>query len=451
MLYQILKFLMKITVSVFFRSISIRNKNLIPKEGPLMIVANHPSTFMDPIVIATMLDRKLYFLAKGALFKSKIAKWLLPKFNMIPVYRKQDDPSQMTKNEESFEKCYEYLEQGCAILIFPEGTSITERKLRPIKSGAARIVLGAEQKNNFELGIKVITIGLNYTNPHRFNKDLFINIDLPIDTKDFKQEYILDSFKGSKSLTETIRAKLEKLIIDIQDSNTDKLVANIELLYKYKLEAENGIKITDMEDSFNLTKNIVASVNHYVETDPARAKNMEFRISEFLNNLKTIDLKDEYLEEIKSTKSLTFNAIKSIIISIIGLPFYLFGLINNYLPFEIPGWIARKTSKTPEFIGAIGMVGGMFTFLIFYTIQILLVWKFTSSSLFTFLYALSLPITGLFAYWYYYTILKIKARWTMVNLFLTRSVLISNLIYEREQIIIELDKAKEDYLKFKAG
>jgi hypothetical protein len=67
------------------------------------------------------------------------------------------------------------------------------------------------------------------------------------------------------------------------------------------------------------------------------------------------------------------------------------------------------------------------------------------------LYALSLPITGLFAYWYYFTILKIKARWTMVNLFLTRSVLISNLIYEREQIIIELDRAKEDYLKFKAG
>ena len=39
----------------------------------------------------------------------------------------------------------------------------------------------------------------------------------------------------------------------------------------------------------------------------------------------------------------------------------------------------------------------------------------------------------------------------MVNLFLTRSVLISNLIYEREQIIIDLDRAKEDYLKFKAG
>jgi glycerol-3-phosphate O-acyltransferase/dihydroxyacetone phosphate acyltransferase len=122
-------------------------------------------------------------LAKGELFKGKLAQWMLPKLNMIPVYRKQDDPNQMDKNAATFEKCFEHLERGGAILMFPEGTSITERKLRPIKTGAARIVLGAEERNDFNLGVKVITIGLNYENPHRFNRTLFVNIDKAIDVK----------------------------------------------------------------------------------------------------------------------------------------------------------------------------------------------------------------------------------------------------------------------------
>lgn len=65
MLYAILRFLFKITGRVFFSNITIRNKELIPRSGPLIVVANHPSAFMDPIVIATIFERNLYFLGKG--------------------------------------------------------------------------------------------------------------------------------------------------------------------------------------------------------------------------------------------------------------------------------------------------------------------------------------------------------------------------------------------------
>lgn len=161
MLYSLLKVLMRITVRVFFRNVTVRNMELIPKSGPLLVLANHPSTFMDPILIASMLKRKVYFLAKGELFKGSFLTWLFSRLNMIPVYRKQDDPSQMNKNKDTFVKCFEHLEKGGAILMFPEGTSITERKLRPIKTGAARIVLGAEARNDFKLGIQIFNIGLN--------------------------------------------------------------------------------------------------------------------------------------------------------------------------------------------------------------------------------------------------------------------------------------------------
>lgn len=449
MLYSILRFLMKITSGVFFRSITVRNKELIPDKGPLMVLANHPSTFMDPIVIATMLNRDVYFLAKGELFRGKFAKWMLPKLNMIPVYRKQDDPSQMNKNEDTFNKCYEHLEKGGAILMFPEGTSITERKLREIKTGAARIALGAEAKNNFKLNTKIITIGLNYVDPHKFNRDLYINIDSPINVIDYKEEYQNDTYKGAESLTDTIRLNLEKLIIAINDKQADDLVTNIEMLYKNKISKDLGIAEKDKQADFELTKNMVEIVNYFLQNDPLRAEKMKIRINEYLYNLEQLGLNDSDLQQNQQNKSLIGGGIKSFFTIILGFPVYVYGLINNYLPFEIPGWIADRTIKSIEFRGAIGMATGMFTFLLFYTLQIILVWKLTHLFWVTVLFAVSMPLSGLFAYWYYHTVGKIRAKWILIKVFYKKSTLISALITEREQIISEFDKAREEYVNKK--
>ena len=448
MLYSILRALLQITTRVFFRSVAVRNKELIPAKGPLMVLANHPSTFMDPIVLATILNRKVYFLAKGELFKSPFAKWLLPKLFMIPVYRKQDDPSQMSKNEETFKKCYEHLEKGGAILMFPEGISITERKLRPIKTGASRIVLGAEARNNFQLGVHIVNIGLNYDNPHKFNNNLFVNIHSPIRVADYKEVYEHDTFAGAKELTDEITRQLEKLIVAFEDDRTDELVKDIETLYKHKLTKEMQISKHIGDTEFIVTKNIVDSVNYFIKNDSERVETMRSRIKDYFTHLNNIGLKDVDIAPDRENKSFIANSFLSLFIIILGAPIYLYGLINNILPFEIPGKVARKISKSIEFVGAIGMVGGMFTFLIFYTIQIILCWKFTHIQWLTLAYSISLPLSGLFAYWYFHTVKKIRTKWMLMMLFYKKSVIISNLITEREQIIAEFDKARKDYADY---
>lgn len=438
---------MRTTVRIFFRSITISNKKAIPEKGPLLVLANHPSTFLDPIVIASLLDRKVFFLAKGELFKSKFAKWFFPKLRMIPVYRKQDDPSQMSKNQDTFKKCFEHLEKGGAILMFPEGISITERKLRPIKTGAARIVLGAEANNDFSLNSSIICVGLNYANPHRFNRDLFINIDHPISVVDYKKEYETDSFKAAENLTEEIRKHLEKLVIAIEDDKTDKLVENIETLYKYKLTKESGASKNDMVADFSLTKNIVESVRYFSVAQPERVNSLRKRIDEYFNNLILLGIKDIDIARSKKSRNFFSNSVSAILTIVLGFPFYLYGLINNILPFEIPGWIANKVSKSIEFRGPIGMVGGMFTFIIFYSIQITLVWKFSHNQLYTLLYGISLPLSGIFGYWYYLVVSKIRNKWMLVSLFYKKNTVISSLITEREELIAEFDKAKNEYVQ----
>ncbi len=437
---------MKITVRTFFRSIVIRNKEVIPAKGPLLVLANHPSTFMDPIVIATILNREVYFLGKGQLFKSKLAKWLLPKFNIIPVYRKQDDPSQMSKNQETFEKCFQHLEKGGAILMFPEGISITERKLRPIKTGAARIVLGAEEKNNFQLGVHIVNIGLNYSDPHKFNRDLFINIHKPITVANYKAEYTTDTFKGAQSLTAEITKQLENLIIAIEDKQTDELVQNIETLYKSHLSEQRGITENQKDEQFIITKNIIATVNYFLIHDPKKVETLRNRINQYFKNLAQLSLQDFDIAPDTKSKSFITNALKALLIITLGAPIFLYGLVNNYLPFQIPGILAKKISKEKEFKGAISMVGGFFTFIIFYTAQIITIYKLTHNQTLTIAYAISLPLTGIFAYWYQTTVNQIRTKWMLIILFYKKSTFISQLITERQQLISEFDKAKNEFI-----
>ena len=445
MLISILKFLMRLTTIGFFKKITVRNKEIIPKDGPLMILANHPSTFMDPIVISTILKREVFYLAKGELFKGKFANWMLPKLNMIPVYRKQDDPKQMDKNAATFEKCFEHLERGGAILMFPEGTSITERKLRPIKTGAARIVLGAEERNDFNLGVKVITIGLNYENPHRFNRTLFVNIDEPIEVRDFKEDYQKDNFAGCEKLTEQIRQQLESLIISIYDNQINDLEAAVEHLYQSKLSKDLGISKKDNAAKFVLSKNITKSVAYFIEHKPVFAQEMHKRINDYLININRLGLTDNDLNKDTKSKSIFSHTIKAFLTIVLGFPLYIYGLINNYLPFEIPGLIAEKTIKQLEYRGPVAMVTGTFTFLIFYSLQIMMVWKFSHHILITLGYAISLPLSGLFAYWYYHEMKRIKANWILLLIFYKKSAIISKLMSERESIISIFDEAKKEY------
>jgi MFS family permease len=169
------------------------------------------------------------------------------------------------------------------------------------------------------------------------------------------------------------------------------------------------------------------------------------RINGYLNKLYQLGLRDTDINQNQQTDSFIASNLKALTILILGFPIYIYGLINNFLPFEIPSLLAKKISKSIEYRGAIMMVGGLFTFLIFYTAQIVFVWKYTYIQWITIFYGVSLPVTGLFCYWYFHTVNKMRTKWMLMMLFYKKSVLISNLITEREKIIADLDKIKKKY------
>lgn len=164
---------------------------------------------MDPIVVAIFLKRNVHFLARGESFKNPLMAKLLGKLSVIPIYRKEYSPDEVHKNDEIFRYCFTKLEQNEALVIFPEGASQTKPVLLPLKTGAARIALGAEAKNNFNLGVTLIPVGINYTNPHHFQGKLFLNFGHPILASDYKDEYTIDFLWRLTILLNTLKMNLK--------------------------------------------------------------------------------------------------------------------------------------------------------------------------------------------------------------------------------------------------
>jgi hypothetical protein len=142
---QLLKLFIQAGLWLFCHKIYQKNKTLVSTNGPLLIIANHPNSFLDALVIGSFYNRRVYFLARGDAFKKPIHRFLLESLNMIPVYRLREGKEFLHLNDYAFTKSIQLLSQGEAVLIFIEGICLNTNKLQPFKKGTARIVEGIQK------------------------------------------------------------------------------------------------------------------------------------------------------------------------------------------------------------------------------------------------------------------------------------------------------------------
>lgn len=443
MLYNFFWLLFRITFRFFFREVVIHNRERIPPRGPLLICANHPGALLDPLVIAVLLGRRVHFLAKAVAFKSKFAQWLLPKLNMIPIYRKQDDPSQTHRNEETFVKCYEQLAKGAAILIFPEGISITERKLRELKTGAARIALGAEEAHNYALDVHILSVGLNYDDPHTFGRDILIQVAEPIRVSDYTGQWKTDKFAAADALTEEIRRRLEAQIIHIENNEDDRFVHQLERLHGGELSRKLNLPPDSAYNEFRLTQRLASVVQWFRQHDNARLNELRSGMSSYFWKLEALGLNDKALRgtEVKPIH----RRFVQLLAVLAGFPFYVCGLLLNLLPFFIAHKLSQSLVKQREFQGAVGVVTGAILFLFWYAGWSMLLYNVWGNGwLAAALVLVAIPL-GLFAWYYHLQIRELLKRHLLSSLFKRRRVMIVELVRQREELIRQLNAAEAYY------
>ncbi|WP_250632952.1 lysophospholipid acyltransferase family protein [Rhodoflexus caldus] len=403
LLYQFLRFIFLIAIRAFFGRISLSGLEHVPKKGALIIAANHPSTFLDPIVVAVWLRRPVYFLANGGVFTSPFVKWLFRQLFMIPIYRQQDSADASQKNEQTFSACFELLAEGGALMIFPEGTSEDRRELRPLKTGTARIALGALAHLPPEQDVRIVCAGINYTNPRRFQSLLKLTYAPPISARAFA-----NNPNGIQALTQEMANRLRPMLVITPNKEADRLTRQIEEMYGNQLRKELGLDPLHTDSVFTLAQEIAAGVDALLKENPNGIRQFQEDLTRYLADLRQHQISPRVFSNIlehtpqKNEGRLVHIHPFERLALIAGFPFYLYSELHNRIPYRLPGWLAIRLTQETVYRAPINLVLGIFTFGLFYPLYGWLFAHFISDTWWqVLLYLISLPVSGYYAFRYY--------------------------------------------------
>ncbi|OAV45510.1 1-acyl-sn-glycerol-3-phosphate acyltransferase [Lewinella sp. 4G2] len=214
LLYQVVKPVAGYVLRRFYRNIDITGLEHIPRKGAVILAANHPTAFIEPCLLACFQPRQLHFLARGDLYKNKLATFALRTLNILPVYRIQDGGfGKLRNNFETFDDCFRVLGDGKAIMILAEGSCVHEKKLRPLRKGTARIALGALEADPTLSEVHIVPVGVNFTAPDRLRSTVMIRCGEPIKASKWLQDYLSNPTPALTNLTRHLRQRLSPLVV----------------------------------------------------------------------------------------------------------------------------------------------------------------------------------------------------------------------------------------------
>jgi len=123
----------------------------IPREGPVILAANHISN-ADPVIIGAWLTphlgRRIHWLGKREMFEWPVVGWIARNGGVVPVDRGGADV-------EAFRMATRVLEAGGVLMVFPEGTRSPSGELQAPKDGLAMLAL--------RTGATIVPIGVSNT------------------------------------------------------------------------------------------------------------------------------------------------------------------------------------------------------------------------------------------------------------------------------------------------
>jgi 1-acyl-sn-glycerol-3-phosphate acyltransferase len=306
--YNFIRLLIKIGLFFYSKRIKVSGKNNIPKKGAVLFAINHPNGLIDPLIATTNIKRDNYYLVRAASFKKPLVKKILGSLNLMPIYRMRDGASQLGKNQEIFESCFDIFKRGETLMIFPEGSHNKKRTIRPLSKGFTRIVFGALQKYP-DLDIKIIPVGLTYQNVSYYPTKVSLNFGKPISANDF---YHPEKPNNSViQLKNEVNLQLQKLSVHIKDDeNYESTLAKLN-------DAQVDFTNVDMVNKMILSGNI------------------------------------------PEKKTAKLNLLKPL--------FYLI-IVNSFIPFLIWKKVSKKIDET-EFIDTFRFTFNKVTLPLFYSIQ----------------------------------------------------------------------------------
>lgn len=361
-------------------------------------VANHPASFMDPLVIAALRRPIVFFMTRSDVF-TPISKPFLWACQMLPIYRQLDGGDTKSQNKEVFKRATNVLKSKRSLLIFGEGFTddVFIRRLKPVKKGAAKIGFQALDDTNWSKKIYMAGVGSNYSMPNQMRSDLLIATSEKFCLNDYKELYDENPNKAITEVTRRLETLMREQITHIEDKEQSQFHEQMMMLTRKGMNPDSFDKSIPLENRWKYSKALAHWLNaRDVENDP-EIVGVKKEVRGYFDLLKRMKLEDKYVYWKQTNPS--GSRAKEIFWLIVLFPFTLLGLLHLGAVYYFVKRFAEKSFKRRVFWASVKMILGKIIGGLINIPVIFLFYHFVYESwALAFLYYALIGIFGLMAY-----------------------------------------------------
>ena len=363
-----------LVLRIFFRRLAVTGSENVPRTGPVLLVVNHPNSLVDPLLVLGLAPRRVVFLAKEPLFRIPIIGTLTRAMGSIPVYRRMDG-ADTSQNRKTFEKVWQELARGGAIALFPEGTSHSDPKMRPFKTGTARMALGAASLNPGP-AVQIVPGGLYYTAKVRFRSSALLCFGAPITVQSeplgADGEPVPESVRA---LTARLEDALGAVTIQADEEEAVKLVTRAERIFSSA--SGPGTRDRDLKRQFEIRQRLLRGYTQLRTQIPERIATLEGMLTRYDAELTAAGMAPENLLESRLTIGMVVkNASIAIATLAMLAPLAIVGIAVNIVPYQllIP-LITRVVKVERDVLATTKIFAALAAFPVVWTVFSFFVWK----------------------------------------------------------------------------
>lgn len=334
-------------VRVFYR---FRTHGSPPPGGPVLFVANHPNSIVDAIVVAAAVGRPIRFLAKATLFDEPGLGALIRAGGAIPVYRRQDDPALTDRNAQVFEAVHDALAAGNAVGIFPEGLSHSELSLARLRTGAARIALGAAERRGIHFPLVPVGIVATRKQTFRSRCAAVVGDAVPWDDLSGRPESDVDAVR---ELTERIERGLRSVTVNFETLEDRRVIECAEAIFS----AEQGLD-SSPQTRMRRLREASETLARLRARQPATVERLFTEIENFAWTLDVLGIRPRDLDGSAPLHSKAGWFLRVFGLLLVGGPVAAAGLIVFFLPYRITDWVATRPQIRLERQSTWKLLGG---------------------------------------------------------------------------------------------
>jgi hypothetical protein len=206
----------------------------------------------------------------------------------------------------------------------------------------------------------------------------------PIRVADWQEAYGKDKIQATKDLTQHLEDQTRRLLIDTTDDEQDQLLHRLELLQKHDQPLSTAAH-------YERTQELLGKLKDLAVNQPAVYQELLAQAKDYYTRLKSHGQTERGLSQ-RNTMLWTPQVL-------LGWPLWLYGRLNNFLPYEVPRLVARKLSLYEGYLSTVKILTGVFTFPLFYWLQFK-IFQWGVGAEYAWWYLLSLPVSGILAWLY---------------------------------------------------